>query len=117
MVSRLILILGMCCTVILPACPSSDPDTKMDVGGSLWDDIEAKEIREYTPTEKRFCVGEIRLEQFGEYDYQCQAAIGKGECIQMPNPKLGNAFYCSLCGLKGSNMVCYKISPEDNPYQ
>jgi len=84
----------------------------MDVGESIWDDIPAKEINDYTPKEKDYCVGRKRRPQFAEYDYQCEAALGKGECVQMPNPHLGNANYCVLCGLKGKDMVCYMINPE-----
>ncbi|MBM4355564.1 MAG: hypothetical protein FJ109_17545 [Deltaproteobacteria bacterium] len=101
--------------VMLPlvfACGSDDADPSMDLGGNWAPDVLAKEINEYTPRDKDFCVGQKLQPQFAEYDYQCQDALDKGECVQMPNPHLGKPFYCALCGLKGSKMICFMINPE-----
>jgi hypothetical protein len=98
--------------LVAVACSTDGSDPTMDVGGGLYDDIPAKEILPFTPVEEKFCVGRQIDAQFSEYDYQCQAAIGKGKCVQMPNPHLGKPFYCALCGLKGTAMVCYIINPE-----
>lgn len=106
----LLLFLSLCLCGV--ACGTGDTDPTMDVGGAFGKDIPAKEIKEFTPVEKSYCVGRQRQEQFAEYDGDCQSAIGKGECVQMPNPHEGGAFYCSLCGLKGANMICFMISPE-----
>jgi len=84
----------------------------MDVGGGRWDDIPAKEINAFTPIEEKYCVGQRVDEAFAQYDYQCESAVGKGKCVQMPNPHLGNSSYCVLCGLMGSKMVCYLINQE-----
>jgi len=96
----------------IPSCGLDDSDPSMDVAGGFGNDIPAKEINAYTPVEQEKCVGQQRDETFAEYDYQCEWALGKGDCVQMPNPDLGNEFYCALCGMKGSNMVCYMINLE-----
>ncbi len=98
--------------LLVASCSGDGNDPSMDVGGGRWDDIPAMEINSFTPIEEKYCVGQRVDETFAEYDYQCESAIGKGKCIQMPNPHLGNSFYCALCGLKGSNMLCYLINPE-----
>jgi hypothetical protein len=98
-------------TLFLSGCPDDGTDPSMDVYGNT-PDIPAKEINEFTPVEEKYCVGQQLDEKFAEYDYQCEAAVGKGKCVQMPNPHLGKSFYCTLCGLKGSEMVCYMINPE-----
>jgi hypothetical protein len=105
-----LLVLGAA-AVWLGGCDTGT-DASMEVSGSYEDGIPAKEINDYTPTDKSYCVGQKILPQFAEYDYQCEAAEGKGECVQMPNPHLGNAFYCTLCGLKGTKMVCVLTNPE-----
>ncbi len=94
------------------ACGADDSDPSMDLGGNLDPDIQAMEINDYTPVEKDFCVGQKLQPQFAEYDYQCEDALDKGECVQMPNPHQGKSFYCALCGLKGSKMICFMINPE-----
>ena len=105
--------LAAICT-IAPACGSSDDDASMDVSGELEHtiDIPAQEISTVTPVEKNYCVGIERDPLFSQYDGQCKDVMGQGECIQMPNPHLGNAYYCALCGLKGERMVCYMINAE-----
>jgi len=98
--------------LLLGSCGNDDSDPSMDLGGSLDPNIHAMEINEYTPRDKDYCVGQKLQPQFSEYDYQCQDALDKGECVQMPNPNLGKPFYCALCGLKGSKMICFMINPE-----
>ena len=95
--------------LILSGCPGDSNNPSMDLSGWPGDDIMAKEIKDFTPVEEKFCVGQEIDPQFAEYNEQCAAAEGKGKCVQMPNPHLGKNFYCSLCGLKGTNMVCYMI--------
>lgn len=117
-VSTMVFLVMTKCVAV--ACSSDSQDPQLDSSGE-WDladdtamplDIPAHEITEYEPVSDQFCVGQERLPQFKEYDYQCDSAAGKGNCVQMPNPKSGNAYYCALCGLKGSEMVCYMINPE-----
>ncbi len=99
--------------LLFPAsCSSDGGDPSMDVGGGRWDDIPALEINAFTPIEESFCVGQQVEDDFADYDYQCEAAVGKGKCVQMPNPHSGKTYYCALCGLKGANMVCYFINQE-----
>ena len=96
------------------------PDSSMDVSAAVDVDEElsglldiiAHEVTESEPIDSDFCVGQERLPQFAEYDYQCAKVQGQGLCIQMPNPGAGNAYYCALCGLKGEKMLCYMINPE-----
>lgn len=109
---RFPVILAIATLLLVPCCSNDNSDPTMDVGGGRWDDIPAKEINAFTPVEEKYCVGQHVDETFAEYDYQCEAAVGKGKCVQMPNPHFGNSFYCALCGLKGSKMVCYLINPE-----
>lgn len=96
----------------LSACGSGGTDPSMDVGGRFGDDIPAKEINEFKPVEKSYCVGRLIDPSFAQYDSQCQAVKGQGECIQMNNPEDGKSFYCALCGLKGTKMVCFMINPS-----
>lgn len=115
--SRLVLVVAAC-GALVHACSSTDsPGPSMDLLDGpppevSLDDIVAHEIQDYELVEGRYCVGQQRLEEFAQYDDQCQAVEGKGTCVSMPNPNLGKAYYCALCGLKGDQMVCYMINPE-----
>lgn len=115
---RPLLLLLAALAAFLPRCGSDEsPNPAMDVLDGpppevSLDDIVAHEIQDYELVEGRYCVGQERLPDFAQYDGQCVAVEGKGTCISMPNPNLGNAYYCALCGLKGDEMVCYMINPE-----
>ena len=96
------------CSVFIVGCSS---DTTMPVdSGTDADDITAQPIVEYEVVESYNCVGLRVLDEYAEYDYQCQEVAG--DCVDMPNPRLGNTFYCALCGLKGSKKICFAINPE-----
>jgi hypothetical protein len=92
------------------AC-GSDGSGGTDASGDVLD-IVAQEIREYSTRPREYCVGMDRQEQFAAYDYQCEGLESKGDCLTVENPHEGNDFFCALCGLKGSEMVCYMINPE-----
>lgn len=94
------------------SCGSSEPGSSMEVGATYTLDIPAGEIFDYPVRPLDHCLGIKREEKFAEYDHECQAVVGLGECIEMPNPANGGAFYCALCGLKGTEMVCYMINPQ-----
>jgi len=83
-----------------------DEDTKTEM------DIPAREITEFEVHSIEYCVGMDRQEKFAEYNYQCKGAQKKGDCITMEKPGDGKDFYCALCGLKGSEMVCFMINPQ-----
>ena len=86
----------------------------LDVSGEISDDIPAGEINPYEEPPEDFCKGRIRREQFAAYDWQCEEVLGLGKCVVInvnPYPE-ESTFYCSLCGLKGDQMVCYMIQQD-----
>jgi len=97
--------------LVLAACGGSE-DPGMDVGGERVLDVPAGEITQYREAPVDHCVGRIRQDAFALYDEECTAVEGLGECLIMENPHDGQTFYCSLCGLKGSEMVCYMIQQQ-----
>jgi len=98
--------------LVFAGCGVSDVDPSLEIGGSNELDIPAGEIVDYPVLPLDHCVGIKRDESFAQYNGECQAAIGLGDCVKMPNPKNGDAFFCALCGLKGSTMVCYMINTQ-----
>lgn len=111
--------LSLAALLTLPACSdSSSPEPGIDALDQLetdatdFNDITAHEIRDFELLESQYCVGQERADSFADYNYQCESVKGQGLCISMPNPNLGNTYYCALCGLKGDQMVCYMINPE-----
>jgi len=86
----------------------------LDSGGELAADVPAYEINPYEKRPEEFCKGQIRREQFSAYDWQCEDVLGLGKCVVIPeNPyPEDSTFYCSLCGLKGTSMVCYMIQQD-----
>ena len=96
------------CSLFIVGCPS-DSISSSDVQED-GDDITAQPIKDDDVAESHMCVGLKVLPQYAEYDYQCQDIAA--DCVEMENPHLGNAFYCALCGLKGTKKLCYSINPE-----
>jgi len=106
---RAILILAL----LLVGCGGDEGSGTLDVGGEFaGQDVPAHEIRQYERKPIDFCVGRTRETTFSDYDYQCEGLEEFGDCVVMEDPQLGNTFYCALCGLQGSEMICYMINRE-----
>jgi len=104
-----------CAVYFFTACTTDGDDSStLDISGELAADVTAHEIKTFEEKPEEFCKGQIRREQFSEYDWQCEAVMGLGKCIvihENPTPER-STFYCSLCGLKGDQMVCYMIQQD-----
>ena len=111
----LIIFSALAITAAFGACSGDGGgDSTLDSGGELAADVPAHEITPFEERPEEFCKGQTRLDDFAEYDWQCEAVLGLGKCVVIPeNPDPeGSTFFCSLCGLKGDKMVCYFIQQD-----
>ncbi|MBM4372723.1 MAG: hypothetical protein FJ098_13790 [Deltaproteobacteria bacterium] len=113
---RLMMILGPAVLALATGCAGDGGGGgTLDVGGEMrHGDVPAQEIGAYEERPEEFCKGQIRREQFAAYDWQCEAVLGLGKCVVIPeNPDPENStIFCALCGLKGEKMVCYFIQQD-----
>ncbi len=111
----LALLVALSAAAVFGACSSGDGEGgTLDIGGELAADVPAHEIDPYEERPEDFCKGQIRREEFSNWDWQCEDVMGLGKCVVISENHYTDdgSFYCALCGLKGDHMVCYMIQQD-----
>ena len=78
----LALLVALSAAAVFGACSSGDGEGgTLDIGGELAADVPAHEIDPYEERPEDFCKGQIRREEFSNWDWQCEDVMGLGKCV------------------------------------